>query len=59
MARKSEMIVTGEVVGTPNRELIFNIYRKYGVPRPSYLREEAEKETRAAENAELNEARRG
>ena len=58
MARKPHIEVTGVVIGTPNRELIFNIYRKYGVPRPSYLREEAakEEESRSAENAVLNEA---
>ena len=33
--------VTVKVTGTPNRELIFNIYRKYGVPQPSCLREKS------------------
>ena len=51
MAKKSGIEVTGRVVGTPNRELIFNIYRKYGVPQPSYLREEEEKE-RETQDAE-------
>ena len=35
MARKSGIEVTGRVIGTPNRELIFELYREFGVPKRS------------------------
>ncbi len=35
MARKSGIEVTVEVIGKPNKELIFGLYREFGLPKRS------------------------